>query len=219
MFEKIKRLRAFATENGCLLLAQKIVGGGVRRFRDKQFAQRLKTTGLRIGKQPKLGGLAHIRIGKNFSAGNCLWLEAITSFAGAQYQPQITIGDNVSFSDHVHVACAQRVSIGDGVLIGSRVIVTDHDHGTYTGPEQSSPEVPPNERILSTGQPVTIGRNVWLGDGVAVLGGADIGDGAIIGTNSVVKGHIPANCLAVGAPAKPKRRWDSESRTWVPWTD
>jgi acetyltransferase-like isoleucine patch superfamily enzyme len=216
---KFRSLRRFAVENGYLLLLQKIAGAVVRRTRDTMLSRRLHTTGLRIGRHPRLGGLSHLRIGKDFSAGHGLWLEAVTSFAGSQYQPLITIGDNVNFSDHVHIACTNRVTIGDGVLSGSRVIVTDHDHGIYVGPEQSSPDVPPNERALSSAQSVTIGRNVWLGDGVAVLGGAEIGEGSIIGANSVVKGPIPAYCIAVGAPAKPKRRWNPELASWVPWTD
>jgi acetyltransferase-like isoleucine patch superfamily enzyme len=43
---------------------------------------------------------------------------------------------------------------------------------------------------------------VWLGRGVAVLKGAHIERGAVIGANSVVAGHIPANAIAVGAPAR-----------------
>jgi acetyltransferase-like isoleucine patch superfamily enzyme len=37
---------------------------------------------------------------------------------------------------------------------------------------------------------------------VAVLRGADIGRRCIIGANSVVRGHIPDNSIAVGAPAR-----------------
>jgi acetyltransferase-like isoleucine patch superfamily enzyme len=217
--KKTQSLRRFAMENGYLLLLQRIAGAIVRRTRDTLLARRLRATGLRIGKDPRLGGLAHLRIGKNFSAGHGLWLEAVTFFAGTQYHPLVTIGDNVNFSDHVHIACTNRVTIGDGVLVGSRVIVTDHDHGVYAGADQSSPHEPPNERRLSMGQSVTIGRNVWLGDGVAILGGAEIGEGSIIGANSVVKGRIPAFCIAVGAPAKPRRCWNAESASWVPWTE
>lgn len=142
--------------------------------------------------------------------------------AHRRYEPLITIGANVNLSDHVHLACTNRVTVGDGVLSGSRVIITDHSHGIYGGgiyadQEQSSPEVRPVERSLSNDKTVVIGRNVWLGDGVAVLAGAAIGDGAIIGANSVVNGTVPAFCIAVGAPARPIRRWDVETSQWIPW--
>jgi acetyltransferase-like isoleucine patch superfamily enzyme len=212
-------LRAFGAENGWLLLAQKVAGATVRRLRDGLLARRLKTVGLRLGRSPKLAGLAHMRVGENFSAGNGLWLEAVTVFGGERYEPMITISANVNFSDNVHVGCTHRVTIGEGTLSGSNVIITDHSHGRYSGEGQSSPEIRPTKRRLSNDKAVMIGRNVWLGDGVAVLGGADIGEGAIIGANSVVNCSIPAFCIAVGAPARPVRRWDVERSQWVQWTE
>jgi acetyltransferase-like isoleucine patch superfamily enzyme len=213
--KKIELLCEFVEENGCLLLTQRVVSVAARRVRDGLLAQRLKTTRLRIGNHPKLAGLAHIRVGTDFSAGNSLWLEAVSSFAGARYTPLITIGANVNFSDQVHVACTNQVTIEDGVLVGSRVIITDHSHGIYAGEVQSSPAMRPTQRPLSNDKIVIIRNNVWIGDGVAVLGGAEIGEGAIIGANSVVTGKIPAACIAVGTPARPIRRWDSKSAKWV----
>jgi hypothetical protein len=51
-------------------------------------------------------------------------------------------------------------------------------------------------------RPVTIGRRCYLGTGTIVLPGARIGDEAIIGAGSVVRGEIPARSLAVGNPAR-----------------
>jgi acetyltransferase-like isoleucine patch superfamily enzyme len=216
---RVASLRVFGAENGWLLLARRVAGATVRRLRDVVLARRLKTVGLRLGRSPKLVGLAHMRVGKNFSAGNGLWLEAATVVGGERYEPLITISANVNFSDNVHVGCTHRVTIGEGTLSGSNVIITDHSHGRYSGEDQSSPEIRPVERRLSNDKSITIGRNVWLGDGVAVLGGADIGDGAIIGANSVVNCCIPAFCIAVGAPARPVRRWDAERSKWAQWTE
>jgi len=211
--------REFVHENGWFLFWQKAVGAVLRRIRDGLLARRLNTSQLRIGKHSKLAGLAHMRVDRGFSAGNGLWLEAVTEFAGFRYEPLLTIGANVNFSDQVHVACTNRVTVGDGVLAGSRVIISDHSHGDYAGETQSSPEIRPVQRRLSNDKTVVIGRNVWLGDGVAVLGGAEIGAGSIIGANSVVNGKIPAFCIAVGAPARPIRRWDADSAQWVRWTE
>lgn len=49
---------------------------------------------------------------------------------------------------------------------------------------------------------VIIGNNVWLGYGVIILGGVNIGDGAIIQAGSVVVNDIPKYGIAGGAPAK-----------------
>lgn len=208
-------LRSFAAENGYLLLATKVVGAALRRPRDILLARRLHSSGLRIGRSPRLLGLAHMRLGPNLSAGDDLWLEAVTHFAGETFDPLLTIGDDCNLSDRVHIACVNQVSIGSGLLCGSGVLITDHSHGSYSGALQSPPDLRPNLRPLSRSGTVLIGDNVWIGDGVAVLPGVEIGDGAIIGANSVVTGQIPAETIAVGSPARPIRQWDSGSDRWV----
>ena len=155
-----------------------------------------------------------MKIGEDFTAGDGLWLEAVTSFGGVTYSPLLSVGSNVNFSDNVHVACTNRVSIGDGVLCGSRVLISDHSHGDYVGPSQSSPFTRPVGRRLSDEKTVAIGCNVWIGDGVAILGGAAIGDGSVIGANSVVNRPVPPFCVAVGSPLRVVRLWDSETKSW-----
>ncbi|MCW8877887.1 MAG: acyltransferase [Kangiellaceae bacterium] len=49
---------------------------------------------------------------------------------------------------------------------------------------------------------ITIGRAVWIGDRVIILGGVTIGEGAIIQAGSVVVSDIPELAIAGGSPAK-----------------
>ena len=51
-------------------------------------------------------------------------------------------------------------------------------------------------------QPVTIGKDCWLGSGVKVTKGVTIGDGAVIGTSSVVTCDIPSYEVWAGIPAR-----------------
>jgi maltose O-acetyltransferase len=51
-------------------------------------------------------------------------------------------------------------------------------------------------------RPVSIGRHCYIGAGTIVLPGAVIGDEAIIGAGSLVRGEIPAGSVAVGCPAR-----------------
>ena len=51
-----------------------------------------------------------------------------------------------------------------------------------------------------------IGNDVWIGQNVTVLPAAHIGDGAIIGANSVVAKDIPPYSIAVGNPCEIKRK-------------
>ena len=47
-----------------------------------------------------------------------------------------------------------------------------------------------------------IGSDVWLASGVCVLRGLTIGDGCVVGANSVVTRDLPPYSIAVGAPAR-----------------
>jgi hypothetical protein len=57
-----------------------------------------------------------------------------------------------------------------------------------------------------TYEPVTLGKSVWLPWRVFIMPGTTIGDGSVIGANSLVTGTIPPRSLAVGSPAKVIRR-------------
>jgi lipopolysaccharide O-acetyltransferase len=85
----------------------------------------------------------------------------------------------------------------------------------YSGEHQDGPSTPPVRRRLSQGQPVRIGANVWLGDGVVVLPGVSIGEGSIVGANSVVSRDLPSGVIAVGAPATPIKVYDAAQARWV----
>lgn len=49
---------------------------------------------------------------------------------------------------------------------------------------------------------VAIGRGAWIGPHVTVFRGITIGEGAVIGANSVVTGDVPAFGICYGTPAR-----------------
>ena len=49
---------------------------------------------------------------------------------------------------------------------------------------------------------VTIGDDVWIGAGTTILKGVKIGNGAVIGANSLVNKNIPDNQIWAGNPVK-----------------
>ena len=56
-----------------------------------------------------------------------------------------------------------------------------------------------------------IGNDVWIGQKAVILPGVHIGDGAIIGANSVVGSNVEPYTIVVGNPAKPiRKRFDDE---------
>ena len=50
--------------------------------------------------------------------------------------------------------------------------------------------------------PIHIGKNCWLGAGVIVLPGVNIGDNSVIGAGSIVTKDILSNVVAYGSPCK-----------------
>lgn len=125
----------------------------------------------------------------------------------------LIIGKNCEMGDYVHIVAHENVVIGDNVLMASKIFISDTNHGEYTGSEQSSPVTLPNDRKLVT-RPVSIGNNVWIGENVCILPGVKIGNGCIIGANSVVTKDIPDNCIAAGSPAKVVKKWNEEIICW-----
>lgn len=146
-----------------------------------------------VWSQVKIQGIGGICFGQRFTAGRALWLQTIGD-------GRLTIGDNVNMSDWVHIGALSSITIGNGCLIGSKVLITDHSHGS-TADIASETLVRPDARRLQSKGPVVIEDNVWLGDAVAVLAGVTIGKGAIVGANSVVTHDIPNNTVWAGAPA------------------
>jgi acetyltransferase-like isoleucine patch superfamily enzyme len=138
-------------------------------------------------------------LGDDVTAERGLIIEAFSEYAGETFSPKIVIGDRVSFGYNCHIGCINRVTIGNDVLIASRVFISDHSHGTGHASELGT--TPVRRRLHSKGG-VTIGSRVWVGEGVCILAGVSVGDNAIIGANSVVTRDVPANSVVAGAPAR-----------------
>lgn len=51
-------------------------------------------------------------------------------------------------------------------------------------------------------KPVKIGNDVWIGVRAVILGGVQIGDGAVIGAGAVVTKDVPDFAIVAGVPAK-----------------
>ena len=139
-----------------------------------------------------------IEIGDNVHFGNHCIREV---FAGKieGCSPSIVIGDNSIIGHYCHIGAANDIRIGKDALIGRYVLIIDHNHG---GADLESLHIPPIKRELTSKGPIEIGDNVWIGDKATILSGVKIGDGAVIGANSVVTKDVPAYSIVGGIPAK-----------------
>ncbi len=146
-----------------------------------------------------LKGGQYITIGTNFYSGKRLRLECWDSYRGIMYNPKITIMDNVNIGHDCHIGAINYIYVGNNVLIGSKVYISDHSHGDTTLDDL---KLPPIDRTLHSKGGVVIKDNVWIGEGVTILPAVTIGENSIIGANSVVTKSFPANCVIGGNPAK-----------------
>jgi chloramphenicol O-acetyltransferase type B len=111
------------------------------------------------------------------------------------------IGNHCNFNG-MRIRGHGRVVIGDYFHSGDgcEIITTNHN---YTGEA-----LPYDETVIH--KDVIIGPYVWFGSRVLVLGGVEIGEGAIIQAGAVVVRDVPPLSLAGGNPAEVFRTRDAE---------
>jgi acetyltransferase-like isoleucine patch superfamily enzyme len=105
----------------------------------------------------------------------------------------IRIGSGCGFSG-VSIGCAESITIGNNVLVGANVVITDFDWHNVDPLRRRDP--------CTSLKPVIIEDNVFIGLNSIVWKGVTIGKNSVIGANSVVTKSIPENCIAAGNPAR-----------------
>lgn len=153
-------------------------------------------------------GEKYFSIGRGTRFGKMVVLTAWDKYEEETFIPEVIIGKNCSFGDYLHLTCIYKIKIGDGVLTGRWVTISDNGHGET---DFESLQTPPIKRKLSYKGPVEIGNNVWIGDKATILSGVNIGEGAVIAANAVVTKNVPPYSVIAGNPAKIlKKQMDHE---------
>jgi len=112
------------------------------------------------------------------------------------YGDNIRLGRNCFMNFNCVILDICRVTIGDYVFLGPGVQI-------YTATHPLEARL---RRTHESGEPVTIGDDVWIGGGAILCPGVTIGDRSVIGAGSVVTRDVPADSLAVGNPCRVIRR-------------
>lgn len=144
-------------------------------------------------------GMKYIKLGNKVVLGNNCVLTAWSQYKGMFFSPSISIGNYCSFGEYNHITSINKIEIGDGLLTGRWVTISDNSHGNT---HKKALESPPAERPLISKGPVIIGRNVWIGDKATILSGVTIGDCAVIAANTVVTKDVPSYSVVAGIPAR-----------------
>jgi maltose O-acetyltransferase len=115
-------------------------------------------------------------------------------FIGARVTVRIpanlTVGDRTTLSGTVWIDSWHPVVFGRDILVNDdlTVLTAAHDLNSAT--------------FAPTGAPVTVGDYAWLPQKIIVLPGANIGEGAVVATGSVVTRPVAPYTVVAGNPAR-----------------
>lgn len=170
--------------------------------RIRRFLQRLSKSTYSVGKDNQVSfwttGVHHVQFsGGNLIPENCAFADkTILGF-------RTTLGTNNYFGG--------KAILGKYCQIGRDVAFHPTNHPishltTYINRQLFDGELKTNK----TEHIIRIGNDVWVGHGVIVLAGVEVGDGAILAAGSVVTKHVEPYTIVAGNPAKPLRKRFSE---------
>ena len=179
------------------------------------FFLKERTLPLFIGKRVSIRCKNSIKVGKCVSIQDYVVINALSK-EGVQLGDNVSIGmrsmiktsgsltvvgkgffmgHDSAMGNDCFVGAAGGVSIGNYVAIGQNVRFNSENHEFHER----------NRRICEQGvtnKGITVGNDVWIGAGAVILDGTHIGNGCVIGANTLVNKDIPDYSIAVGNPVK-----------------
>ena len=176
--------------SGLFELARALFALACGRLRARVLAIR----GANVGAKTSIGPRCIVRRPHGLRIGERALLEPEVYIKIMEDTALLEIGDHAFIGRGVEFDLMQKISIGNHALIAPRCFITDHTHGV-------SATARIDEQQCVAG-PVVIGNDVWLGAGTVVLLGVTIGDGAVVGANSVVTKDVAPMTIVAGAPAR-----------------
>lgn len=159
----------------------------VRHFFYKLLAGRLAGIGY-LGKPSFVKGIG------SFYSGSGLGL-----FPGWRIEilnGRVDVGRNVRIGNNLVLNCGSEVIIGDDVTISANVFIGTTDVQISSNINQSFSEWPIIEK------PIYIGRGCFIGFGAVLLPGVRLGEGCVVGANSVVRGEFAPGSIIASEQAK-----------------
>lgn len=179
-------------------------------------------------KRSKLLKLATCRVGSNSSVNfsrvvakkgvNLIIGSSSIVDSGISYDREgatVLIGDRTFLSGST-IVCADKVDIGNDVLISWGCTIVDHNSHAVDWASRKND-------VVAWGQgkkdwsgvkinPVKICDRAWIGFNVIILKGVTIGEGAIVGAGSVVTKDVPPYTIVAGNPARTIREIPPDER-------
>lgn len=165
-------------------------------YREPAFRSRCVHVGknLHMWLMPDISGPVQVYIGDGVNLFGHLGVQS-----GRIYDtPKLIIENGADIGHNVTITVNQEVFIGEEANIASGVRILDSD-AHPRDPQLRIQGLPPSREEI---KPVRIERHAWIGQNAFVMKGVTVGEGAIIGANSVVITDIPPFSVAIGNPAR-----------------
>jgi len=135
----------------------------------------------------------------NHSRYNPVGLPHEAILATLNSQAIIEIGDRVGISG-ASIVAAQKVVIGDNVLIGGGVGIWDTDFHPVSLQQRLI-----DQTSEAKSSPIYISDGAFIGARVIILKGVSIGKGVVVAAGTLVNSDIPDYHIAYGNPMKFKK--------------
>jgi carbonic anhydrase/acetyltransferase-like protein (isoleucine patch superfamily) len=134
---------------------------------------------------------------------NALGMSAPTTLITTEPGAEIYVGERSGLSGCV-LSAAESIWIGNRVLIGEGVMITDNDHHPVDISDVRSRR--DTKLGANKARGVRIEDDVFIGARVIVLKGVTIGAGTVVGAGSVVSVSLPPGVVAAGNPCRVLRQ-------------
>lgn len=195
--------------------------GGMARFRGWRRGLRLGSSGgrLLVGARVRLMFPRHVHVGRHVLIGDDSYVNGFST-SGVRFGDHVRIregawiqatsvldqpGVGLTVGEGTYVGPRAVFGAGGGITIGRRVLVGASVHLLAENHAMDDPNRPiQSQGVTRAG--ISIGDDVWIGNGAIVLDGVSVGHGAVIGAGSVVTRDVPAGAVVVGNPARQIRQ-------------
>jgi acetyltransferase-like isoleucine patch superfamily enzyme len=137
------------------------------------------------------------------SFGNDIYIGPFSEIIAIKKTPFSTVEGHLSIGDGVIIgkganirAAGGRIEIGEGALFAQNVSLIAANHSF-------NPTILYRDQVWDTNRVgVIINKNVFLGTGVIILPGVEVGENSVIAAGAVVTKCVPSNQVWAGVPAR-----------------
>lgn len=187
------RIRGAVKRPGMKACGKMFFAGKAVKLRNKRYMR--LGSGVTLGDHVEVDALSvnGVSIGNNFNMGNYSIIRCTGTIR--KIGKGIKIGNNCGIGDFCFFGAAGGITIGDDVIMGQNVRFHSENHNF------TELDIPIRLQGVSH-KGIVIGNDCWIGAGCVFLDGVNVGEGCVIGANTLVNKDIPPYSVAVGNPVK-----------------